>query len=160
MSQSISLLVAVVFFMFTAMATAQPANLNQKNVGLKSTLVKEDLTQSTRVVKKSKAQKLSKKSVLKKRKPKANDEMQIIVKHDPRKAGKKLLKKSKAPRTLASKKAGNKKYWSVECRQGFIKDSYVYCARKTASAPVSKKPVMKRMMAKKASKREGAVLRK
>ncbi len=160
MNQSISLLVAVIFFMFTAMATAQPANLSQKNVGLKNTLVKEDLTQSTRVVKKSKMQKLSKKSVLKKRKPKSNDEMQIVAKHGPKNPGKKLLKKNKATRTLASKKTGNKKYWSVECRQGFIKDSYVYCARKTASAPVSKKPVVKRMMARKASKKEGAVLRK
>lgn len=131
---------AILFVSSYVQATTQ----SPKELTLKKPLVKEDLTQGTRAVKKAKAPKISQKAKVKKRAP-ASD-MQIIVKHNDKKATKKL-KKGKA---LADKKSNNKKYWSVECRQGFIKDSYVYCARKTASVPVSKKPVMKKLMAKKA----------
>ncbi len=46
-----------------------------------------------------------------------------------------LKKRAKAPQKVAK----NNKYWSVQCRQGFIKDSYVYCALTTASVKTKKR---------------------
>lgn len=48
-------------------------------------------------------------------------------------------KKAQKIEKTTHRKNTNKKYWAVECHQGFIKDSYVYCARKVASVKNAKK---------------------
>lgn len=145
MRQPISTLFAVLFFLI-ASSSAQAVAANGKDLTVKKPLIKEDLTKSTRSIKKVKTPKVSQKQTLKNRAPAAMKEKKnVLAKGDNAKA----LKKSKKGKVISAKKPSPKKYWSVECRQGFIKDSYVYCARKPASTPVAKKPVIKKTLAKK-----------
>lgn len=128
-------------FVLSMVNAAHGATTQNKEMSLKKPLVKEDLTKSTKAVKKVKSKKISKKAVAPKR---------VVLDMD-KKSNKKAIK-GKA----IAKKSQNKKYWSVECKQGFIKDSYVYCARTTASnrSPASvhsaKKSQHKKMAMKKA----------
>lgn len=133
------LLTAVFFICMHSMANA--ATTHNKEVSLKKPLIKEDLTKSTRVVKASKAKKISKRS---------------IASTAPKKVVLNLDKATKKKSKRIAKKSPTKKYWSVECKQGFIKDSYVYCARSIASANPSKKINSKKV----AMKRSKSVMRK
>lgn len=139
MRHIITLLLTAVFFICMN-STANAATTQNKEVSLKKPLIEEDLTKSTRAVKKAKAKKLSKKAVAPKK---------VVLDMD------KKSKKNAKGKVLA-KKSLKKKYWSVECKQGFIKDSYVYCARSTASVAQPKKVVPKKM----AMKRAKTVMRK
>lgn len=151
MRHIITVLLTAVFFICIN-STANGAMTHNKEVTLKEPLVKEDLTKRTKAVKKSKVQKLSKKSAAKEKvvidmdaKPvrKIASNKKVVLDMDT-----KTKKKSKL--TAASKKSLKKKYWSVQCRQGFIKDSYVYCARGIASVAPAKKHSMKKVAMKKA----------
>jgi hypothetical protein len=134
MRHIITVLLTTVFFIcMNSMANA--ATTQNKEVSLKKPLIKEDLTKSTRIAKKAKAKKMSKKSLVSKK---------VVLDMD-----KKPKKKIKG-KVIAKKNVNkNKKYWSVECKQGFIKDSYVYCARSIASVNPSKKINSKKVAMKK-----------
>lgn len=145
MRHGIALIITTMLFLWTA-SVATAATTQNKEVTVKKTMVTEDFTKSTKSVKKSKGKKVAKKTKIPKR------EVAAI---------KSKVKKSKKSKTVA-KTSKNKKYWSVECRQGFIKDSYVYCARKNSPvAKAVKKPVIKKSLAKNSvTKRASASIKK
>jgi hypothetical protein len=115
-------------FLMTASPTAA-ATLQDNKATVKRPLLTEDLTQKT--VKKRNP-KLKKR--ISKRAKKSPVNQRKMVSH--KKTNKKKPIKN---RKVASKEKNKKmKYWSVQCHQGFIKDSYVYCARGKANVESKK----------------------
>ena len=47
-------------------------------------------------------------------------------------------KAPEVPRNKAKYSRSDKKYWSVQCKDGFLKEGYVYCSRKNTKIGVKK----------------------
>lgn len=132
------------------------ATTHQRAPNAKNVLIQEDLTKKTvkaptkkSVKKSSKATAKSQKTV-KAKAPAASVSAKSVAKASKKQSAKpvakrqtKTVSKSKPNRKPAAVTAQQPKYWSVQCYRGFIKDNYVYCAKKGSAVTGKRTPAGK-----------------